>query len=190
MVLLCNRSWEPRYGVDVLARAFGLAAKADNSLRLVLLGRGSQARQIRQILKSAGVLNRVKFGGHVAYSSLPRWYHRADVFVSPSHVDGSSVSLMEALASGVPALVSDIPANKEWVRNGLNGWLFRDGDAIDLSKRILWVSGKRRLLRHAGMEARGIAEERADWDRNFGVLLQAYESTLRLPQKRGNTQQV
>lgn len=116
--LFCNRSWEKRYGVDVLARAFVKVAQQKENLDLILLGSGSQGNQIRQILDNGGVSDRVTFGGQISQPELPNWYHMADLYISPSHVDGSSVSLMEALACGLPCLVSDIPANKEWVTEG------------------------------------------------------------------------
>ena len=141
-VLLCNRSWEPRYGVDVLARAFVLAARQHDGLSLLLLGGGTEGSRIRRILQQGGQLDRVQFAGHVTQTDLPRWYRRADLFISPSHVDGSSVSLMEALACGSAILVSDIPANKEWIRHDVNGWLFRDGDPADLAAKILWISSR------------------------------------------------
>ena len=99
--LFCNRSWESRYGVDVLARAFVKVAQQNENVNLLLLGGGSQGNAIRQILQSGGVLDRVAFGGQVSQTDLPRWYHMADLYISPSHVDGSSVSLMEALACGI-----------------------------------------------------------------------------------------
>lgn len=175
LVLLCNRSWEPRYGVDVLATAFVVAARQYRGLSLILMGGGSQGGAIRRILEDGGQMHRVQFAGQVRYTDLPRWYHMADLFVSPSHVDGSSVSLMEALASGTPVLVSDIPANKEWVRHGVNGWLFRDGVAEALSDRILWLCSHRAELGRVGRAARQVAEARADWNRNFGKLLRAYD---------------
>ena len=92
----------------------------------------------------AGVIDRVEFGGRVSQADLPRWYRKSDLYVSPSHVDGSSVSLMEALACGLPALVSDIPANKEWVQEDRNGWLFPDGDADALAEKILWIAARPR----------------------------------------------
>ncbi len=83
--LFCNRAWEPLYGVDVLARAFVKAAQARPELSLMLLGGGSQGARIRQILHSGGVLDRVTFGGQISQNELPRWYHWADVYISPSH---------------------------------------------------------------------------------------------------------
>jgi glycosyltransferase involved in cell wall biosynthesis len=84
------------------------------------------------------------------------------------------------LACGLPALVSDIPANKEWVREGVNGWLFPDGDADALADKILTVTTRRKNLPEVAVAARKSAEERADWKKNFAVLLKAYEMTVRL----------
>jgi glycosyltransferase involved in cell wall biosynthesis len=177
-VLFCNRSWEPRYGVDVLAKAFVKVAQARGDVSLLLLGGGSLAQSLRQILMKDHALERVQFGGHVSQSELPRWYRMADLYISPSHVDGSSVSLMEALGCGLPALVSDIPANKEWVQENVNGWLFPDGDVEALADKILYVIQKRNKLGPIREAARRSAQERADWPKNFGVLLQAYERAV------------
>jgi glycosyltransferase involved in cell wall biosynthesis len=177
-LILCNRSWEPRYGVDVLVRAFVLAARQNDALSLILLSGGSDGNTIRRILQEGGQLDRVQFAGHVAQQDQPRWYQRADLFISPSHVDGSSVSLMEALACGSAVLISDIPANKEWVRHDVNGWLFRDGDPADLAQKILWISSQPRVIQRVRREARKVAVARADWKKNFKVLLRAYKRTL------------
>jgi glycosyltransferase involved in cell wall biosynthesis len=174
--LFCNRSWETRYGVDVLARAFVKVAQQNGNVNLILLNGGSQGSVIRQILQSGGVLDRVAFGGQISQTDLPRWYHRADLYISPSHVDGSSVSLMEALACGLPCLVSDIPANKEWVVENENGWLFRDGDANHLAEKILAAISQREKLPEIGRSSRRTAEMRADWKKNAEALMNVYRS--------------
>lgn len=178
-MIFCNRSWEPRYGVDVLARAFAKVTQKRKDVSLLLLNSGSQAQAIRQVLINGGAQDRVQYGGQVPQKDLPRWYNMADLYVSPSHVDGSSVSLMEALACGLPCLVSDIPANREWVREEVNGWLFPDGDAEALAEKILAVIARRKELPKIGRLARKSAQERADWKKNFAVLLKAYDMTVR-----------
>lgn len=175
-VLFCNRSWESRYGVDVLARAFVKVARQRDDVRLLLLSGGSQGANIRKILQSGGVEEFVTFGGQISQTDLPRWYHMADLYISPSHVDGSSVSLMEALACGLPCLVSDIPANKEWVVENENGWLFRDGDADHLAEKILAAMNQREKLPGVGEAARRSAERRADWKKNAAALMNVYRS--------------
>lgn len=176
--LLSTRSWEPMYGMDVLARGFAKAAQQIQGLRLLLLGNGSQSAYLKQILDQAGVLNQVVFPGQVDQSDLPRYYHQADLYLSASHVDGSSVSLMEALACALPVLVSDIPGNQEWVKPGVNGWWFRDGDADDLANKIRMAVEQCQSLPSMGSAARQMAEAKADWSRNFSVLLDAYGMVL------------
>ena len=176
--LFCNRSWESRYGVDVLAKAFVKVAQQKGDVNLLLLGGGSQGSMLRSIFMKGGVLEMVNFGGQVSQTDLPRWYHMADLYISPSHVDGSSVSLMEALACGLPCLVSDIPANKEWVFENENGWLFRDGDVGHLAEKILVAMNQREKLLQIGAAGRRSAEERADWKKNAEALMNVYRSLV------------
>src|SRR6266508_1217313 len=184
ITLFCSRTWESIYGVDVLAKAFVKVASVNPDINLILLGGGSQGAKIRQILMSGNVMERVHFGGHVTQADLPRWYHMADLYISPSHVDGSSVTLMEALASGLPCLVSDIAGNKEWIEDGVNGWLFRDGDVNDLAEKILnAIKDRRRSFKKIGEAARKTAEQKADWKKNFGKLLEVYNVIARSEQQ-------
>jgi len=178
LVLLSTRSWEPLYGVDVLADAFVQAAARLPELRLIMLGNGSQAARLRQIFTRGEVLDRVFFGGQVSYASLPLYYRSADLYLSASHSDGSSVSLLEALACGVPAIVSDIPGNREWITPGREGWLFPDGQAGALAKAILEAAGDPHRRAEASRSARGLAERRANWEANFPKLLEAYRMAL------------
>jgi glycosyltransferase involved in cell wall biosynthesis len=185
--LFCSRTWESIYGVDVLVKAFVKVASVNPDVNLILLGGGSQGAKIRQTLMNGGVMERVHFGGHVSQADLPRWYHMADLYISPSHVDGSSVTLMEALASGLPCVVSDIPGNKEWIEDGVNGWLFRDGDVDDLVKKILNAIKNRKSFKKIGEAARKTAEQKADWKKNFGKLLEAYEKVISRSRKSTGT---
>jgi len=178
-VLLSTRGWAPLYGVEELARAFVRAARQRPQLRLLMLGNGPQASLVRRIFMQGGVLDRVHFPGQVSQESLPRYYHAADLYISASHSDGSSVSLMEALACGVPALVSDIPGNREWIEPGVQGWWFPVGDVDALANAILHAADGRERLPKMGRAARQLAEARANWEKNFPKLLEAYELACR-----------
>lgn len=171
-VLFCNRTWSVPYGVDDLARAFLIAHRCRPDLRLLLAGDGPQSERIRNILAPAG--DAVYFPGWVTHEELPAFYGAGDLFISPSHCDGSSVSLLEALACGRPVLVSDIPSNCEWVKPGEVGDLFSDGDINALAIQILKLVDDSDLAAY-GRRARLLAEERADWRVNFPKLLRAYQ---------------
>ena len=174
-VLLSTRGWEPIYGVDVIARAFVQAARQRPELRLLLLGNGSQAASLRSIFQDGGVSEQVHFAGQVTQADLPRYYRAADLYLCASHSDGTSISLLEAMACGRPALVSDIPGNCEWVTPGQEGWLFTDGSVPRLAEAILAALEQRDRLAEMGRAARTLVEKRGDWENNFPQLLQAFD---------------
>jgi glycosyltransferase involved in cell wall biosynthesis len=174
-LLLSTRSWEPIYGVDLLARAFVLAAQQRPELRLLMLGNGSLAPRLRQIFIQGQVTDRVYTPGQVGQADLPRFYRAADLYVSTSHSDGTSISLLEAMACGKPVLLSDIPGNREWVTPGEQGWWFKDGDLRSLTEAILQAVESRQQLPEMGQAARQLVELRADWERNFPKLFEAYQ---------------
>ena len=191
--VLSLRSWEPVYGIDVMLRGFAYAceraaAEQAPNLHLMLLGGGSLAKMVHEIIQRHGLEDRVTLGGSVSQENLPGMYRSADLYASASHSDGSSVSLMEALACGCPALVSDIPGNREWVTSGEQGWLFPDGDYRALGEGILHAlrlaesdPARMEAMRHS---ARRTAEGRADWGKNFPVLLRAYQAAVERTGKR------
>ncbi len=75
-VLLCLRSWEPNYGVDVLLHAFVEAAQKDDSLGLILLGYGSQREQLLSILEEGKVNDKVSWVGGVPNQDLITFMER------------------------------------------------------------------------------------------------------------------
>lgn len=178
-VFLCNRTMEPLYGVDVVVNAFIRAVSSCPNMRLLLMGKGTQESELRRLVNQAGLTDKVHFGGFAARDELPGIYRSADVYVSASHSDGSSVSLMEAMACGKPALVSNIAGNKEWVEPGVQGWLFEDGNVEELAQRMTGLC-ENGVDPQMGRNARKLAEEKANWQVNFQTLLRAYDLALEL----------
>jgi glycosyltransferase involved in cell wall biosynthesis len=175
LVLLSSRAWEPQYGVDQVVEAFIAAAKVAPRLRLILLGNGSQGQRLRERIEAAGLQDKVHFGGQVRNDALPEYYRAADLYVSASHSDGSSVSLMEAMASGLPALVSDIPGNREWVTPGEHGWWFEDGEPKALAGCMQAACTRQADLATMGQLSHEKAVQKANWSENFQRLLEAYD---------------
>ena len=175
-IILSTRAWEPIHGIDVLLSAFRQAHTSNKDLRLVLLGSGSQAEQIDQFIVDNDLQDVVYRPGQMPHLNLPDLFRAVDLFVSCTYSDGTSISLLEALATGLPVVVTDAFGNREWVLPVENGWLATAGDAGAFAHALLEaagsdISGRKRM----SALNRCIAEERANWDRNFPKLLDAYE---------------
>lgn len=182
-VILSNRSWESLYGVDTVVNAFINASKHAPELRLLLLGTGSMKEQITQLIETSGAKDLVHVAGQISNDQLAEYYHASDLYISASYSDGSSVSLMEALACGLPALVSDIPGNREWVTETVEGWRFTPGDVGEITRKILDTCDSRDSLDPIKAAARRKAEVKADWTHNFQILLNAYQHVVEKSQK-------
>jgi glycosyltransferase involved in cell wall biosynthesis len=200
-VLLSTRGWSPLYGVEDLAHAFVKAAHQRPELRLLMLGNGPLAGTIRQIFQRGGVQDQVHSPGLVNQEKLPDFYRAADLYISTSHSDGTSISLLEALACGTPVLLSDIPGNREWVSpsplrgegsgvRGEVGWLFCDGDVESLTAGILQAVDQREQLPAMGRAARQLTEVRANWESNFPHLFEAYQIALNQRVNKSTNQQI
>jgi glycosyltransferase involved in cell wall biosynthesis len=175
-VFISTRSWEPLYDTEILLRAFHRAYQQNNRLRLLLVGDGSMARRVRRSITEHELDRVVIAPGMIARKDMPRWFRSANAYLSCAKSDGTSVSLLEAMATGLPAVVTDIPSNREWIVEGENGWLARVGSSEEFSAKLLLAAS---VSEHdlAGISERNqeIVSERADWDKNFPSLLRFYE---------------
>ena len=184
LVLISTRAWRSLYGLEILVQGFIEAARAEPHLRLLLLNAGPSARSIEAAIAGAKLSDRVHFAGLINQHRLPDYYRSADLYLSASRSDGSSVSLLEAMACGLPAIVSDIPGNREWVEPGRTGWLFEDGNAAALAGRILEAVSTESERHSCSRGARRVAEQRADWSANALKLTEAYELALQVEAER------
>ena len=176
-VILSTRNWEPIYGTEVLLKSFRIAYASNKRLRLVLVGSGSLSDSVRDFVSSPDLKGSVHLAGAVAHEELPRYFQQADLYLSCSVVDGTSVSMLEAFASGLPVVVSDLPAAREWVVPGENGWLAPVGQPKEFARAILETAAQDPpRLASIGLANRKAAEARADWDDNFLRILSGYET--------------
>jgi glycosyltransferase involved in cell wall biosynthesis len=105
----------------------------------------------------------VRFIGRVSHDSMSGLLGQSDIYVSTSLSDGTSVSLLEAMAAGAFPVVTDIPANLEWIRDGENGFLVPVNEEGLLAKRIVGAIRGRDLLERSRRENLRIVEEKALW---------------------------
>jgi glycosyltransferase involved in cell wall biosynthesis len=153
-VLCCGRL-ERQKGTDVLVAAWRrLPADVACSAKLILAGGG---RWLGRLRTQTDDLANVAFLGPVPRADMPALYRRADIYVQPSRFEGMSNALLEALASGLPIVTTDIAANKALVADGVNGVTVPCDDAAALTAAMVRLLNDADLRRRMGRAGRDLA---------------------------------
>jgi L-malate glycosyltransferase len=176
LVVLTTRTWEPIYGPDIALKAFERAYSQNNRLRLIMTGSGSMKKVLDCHISKNNLDDLVHCPGHIRQDQLPDFYRAADLYLSCSYSDGTSISLMEAMATGLPVIVTDSPGNREWVSPEINGWLAAAGKPEDFGSLITQASALSQEKRYAiSTMNRNTVERYADGDVTFARLMALYE---------------
>lgn len=120
-------------GTERLVEAFATLASQDESVRLVLIGDGSQRPSLAAQARALGVLDRVVFAGWVDHDELPTWLQASDVLLLPSDDEGLPTVVIEALSCGVPVVATAVGALPTLITDGENGFLLRGRTADELA---------------------------------------------------------
>jgi glycosyltransferase involved in cell wall biosynthesis len=176
--LICTRRLEPVFDHGTIIQALALLKEKGIIFEMVFAGSGSLLGVLKQQVGELGLDDCVGFMGKVPNEKLPELLGRSDVYLSASLWDGTSLSLLEALATGLFPIVSDIKANSAWIENGVNGFLHKVGDAGDLADCILRLLGGPEIAENAGPCNRKKVEEKADRNKNMKRLETVYKNLI------------
>lgn len=158
--IVCVARLIERKGQHHLLQAFAqLRASSPEPMTLIFVGTGDAEPQLRALARDLNVTDAVTFQGFVPREQMPPVYHHADVFVLPSQHEGMSIALLEAMASGLPVIVTDTGGTAELVTGGENGEIvsWADVPALTAALRTLLMAGDLRL--RMGKESRRRALE-------------------------------
>ena len=148
--VVCTRRHEEIYRVGDVLASFIDAALDRGNIRLHLIGSGSLTPELETRVAASGLAHRIDFLGELENSLLPEAYRRADIYVTASEVDGTSVSLLEAMASSAVVVASLNAGNVQWLSDD-TGYGFDVGDISALTTILVGL---------AAMDPDSIAEAR------------------------------
>lgn len=171
-IVLSLRSLEDLYHVSDLIAAWPEVIAAHPSARLLIGNHGSLRATLERQVTDLGLDSTVSFLGVIPESDLPGLLSSVDLYVSTSPVDGTSVTMLQAMGCEVPVLVADTPGNREWISPGESGFLHQVNNLHHLSTRINDILTARAThhMSDVTTRARHIVEERANWPRNTAAL--------------------
>lgn len=176
-VIIFNRHMEPVYGVNDLLEAYRIFSKGKDDVMLLMLSEGSQKNDVLKFVTEFKLEDKITLVGRVVNKELPLFLNSADVYLSTSLSDGSSLSLLEAMACGLGIVVTDVPAIKEWI-NETNGLVVSRQNPTEIAAAIEKYYNNRELIASHGSESTKIAQQRADWDKNYIILKNIYNKLL------------
>ena len=142
-------SVDPRKGIRFLLLAWKQAA-LDNA-ELWICGGTEHSMDWKRIC--GGLPDNVKFFGRVSHERLAELYSKADVYVLPSLLEGLARSGLEAMAAGLPVLVTRETGLTDFVTDGIEGWIVPARDPDALAERFRWAARHPSEVRHAGEAA-------------------------------------
>jgi glycosyltransferase involved in cell wall biosynthesis len=174
----------PVKGTSTLIRAFAAVAGRRREVRLVIVGDGPLKQPLEREARSLGVADRIRFLGARPHAEVMGLMRRAAVVALPSvrtgtgRVEGLGMTLLEAAATGVPVVASDLGGIPECVLDGQTGFLVPERDAGALAGRIEDLLADPALRRRMGGQARALVERRFDLCQQTKTLESLYDSVL------------
>ncbi len=174
-VVIFNRALEEIYGIENLLEGFRDFARDKNDVILLLVSDGAKRGFVNNFIRDNGLEMKVVNSGKVPNKSLPLYLNASDVYLSTSLSDGTSLSLLEAMACGLGIIVTDVPAIREWISSE-NGIYARVGDSASVTNALNKYYNNRGLIKEHGERNLEIARRRCDWDINYGLLNRIYSA--------------
>lgn len=172
---------EPVKGLRHLVEAAAQVAAVRPDVRWLIVGGGSQMRQLQDLAKALGVVDRICFEG--VREDIPDLLHAMDIFMLPSLSEGFPLAAMEAMASGLPVVCSRVGGLPELIANGESGLLVPPGDSAVLAEGVLQLLGDCGLMERLAARAM-VQAGRYDNSVICNRLFDLYEQTVPAPMIR------
>jgi len=177
------RGHQTNYNIDVLIQAMAEVAKAIPEAQLIVAGEGPETEGLRVLSSSLGIDKNVHFVGQLPHEAVQNYLNESSISASVPTSDATAVSLLETMACGSFPIVTDLPANREWIEDNVNGLLVPIKDSKALAEAII------RALEDVALreKAREINHQRvgnkAIWEDNMGEVEELYQ--LLIETKKG-----
>lgn len=175
------RNFEPVYNIPHFLKAISVVKDQIPNLKVKLVGDGSLKEQLIQLSKELKIDDVVIFLGKVPQADVVQLLSEARIAVTTSLSDGNSLSLLESMACGAYPIATDIPANRQWVVNDVNGKLVKIDDVNGLAEAILVVyKNYNSIIPSAISKSQEILGQKGTWQVNMQKMEGIYKSVANL----------
>jgi glycosyltransferase involved in cell wall biosynthesis len=168
----------PIKNVALAVDAMSIVARERPNLRLLIVGDGPLSATLESRVATLGLTEQVIFAGRVEHRAMPEWYRSADLFVLPSEFDNSPNVVLEAMASGLPVVATDVGGLRQYMQHGVNGDLVPAGDSTALAMAIARYTDDEDLSARVGRRNRDDVVAGFSWAQSARVLRSVYDRVI------------
>ncbi|MFN8770977.1 MAG: glycosyltransferase family 4 protein [Neisseriaceae bacterium] len=178
-IILSNRLHKSLYQIDKIIDAFDKLIKESqfSNYKLVIAGAGEDTNKLKTLAKDLNLTDQeIIFTGMITYSELQEWYTKAKIFISVPKSDATSLSLLEAMAYGCYPILSNLPANLEWIINDLNGHICENVNTLhnDIKFVIESINNHEEYNQLISLNHQ-LIRNKADFEININKFLELYD---------------
>ncbi len=163
-------------GVGNLIKAMS-KVEIKNSWKLNIVGNGDLVKEYKNLAKNLGIFSKVNFLENITDEELPKIYRNADCFVLPSisRNEAFGIVLIEAMASGVPVIASDLLGVRSVFQDEIQGLRIKPGSVLDLKEKLEFILNNEGKRNKMALEARRLAKEKYSWEKIEKKLINIFE---------------
>ena len=177
-VVISTRSLTSGYDVETLIRAIPLVLEGAPEARFIIVGQGEQRSYLERLAQDSGISDSIRFVGWIPEEQLIAYLASSAVYVSTSLTDGTSQALLEAMACELAPVITDIPANRPWIKDGENGFLVPVKDHKTLATRIAYFVKNAERRKEVGKINRQIVQEKAEYQTEMAKVESIYQGLV------------
>jgi glycosyltransferase involved in cell wall biosynthesis len=179
LILLSIGSLNKNKNHALLINAFSEIVTSKSSLHLYIIGKGKEQNRLKKKIKELKLEQKITLLGLLDHKSISEWLKAADIFILPSQNEGTPNSLLEAMASGLPVIASQVGGIPELIQENIEGLLFKSDSKEDLKEKLYKLIKDNQLQEFLGKNAqKKIATHYDSWKNQSEKLLALYKQLL------------
>jgi glycosyltransferase involved in cell wall biosynthesis len=173
------RNLEPIYDIETLIKSIPIVLRYVPETKFIIAGTGSQEKYLQDLAKSLGVIDSIRFIGRYLHNDLPTYLNSVDIYVSTSLSDaGIAASTAEAMACGLPVIITDSGENKKWINDGKNGFVVPIKKPDILAEKVTYLLRNNEIRKQLGINGRKTIEDKNNYYKEMGKMEELYEKIL------------
>jgi glycosyltransferase involved in cell wall biosynthesis len=173
--ILSLRGHQEIYNIDIIIRAMAEVIQKLPEAELVIAGEGPETQNLKALVKSLNLDGNIQFVGQLPHAKVQGYLNESAVSVSVPSSDATAVSLLETMACGSFPVVSDLPANREWIDPQVNGLLVPAKEVHTLAEALIHALEDSGLRIKAQELNRQRVKEKAIWEENMREMEELYD---------------